>query len=87
MIYLDANATTPPEPAVVELILPFLTEHFGNPSSAHAAGRRARRAVEMARGQVAEMIGAAAAEIVFTSGATESINSCPNCYSCGFSWF
>lgn len=75
MIYLDANATTPPDPAVVELILPFLTEHFGNPSSAHAAGRRARRAVEMARGQVAEMIGAAAAEIVFTSGATESINS------------
>ena len=75
MIYLDANATTPPDPAVVEAMLPFLTEYFGNASSSHAAGRRARRAVEKARGQVAGMIGASAAEIVFTSGATESINS------------
>lgn len=75
MIYLDANATSPPAPAVVEAMLPFLTEHFGNASSGHAAGRRARRAVEKARGQVATLIGAAAEEIVFTSGATESINS------------
>ena len=75
MIYLDANATTPPDPAVVEAMLPFLTEHFGNASSGHAAGRRARRAVEKARGQVSNLIHAQPEEIIFTSGATESINS------------
>lgn len=75
MIYLDANATTPPDPEVVEAMLPFLTQHYGNPSAMHAAGRQARRAVEKARGQVASLIGAEASEILFTSGATESINS------------
>lgn len=75
MPYLDANATTPPDPAVVEEMLPFLTQHYGNASASHAAGRRARRAVEKARGQVAELIQAQAEEIIFTSGATESINS------------
>jgi cysteine desulfurase len=75
MIYLDANATTPPDPAVVEAILPYLTQHYGNPSATYTAGRYVRRAVEKARGQVAELIGAEAEEIIFTSGATESINN------------
>jgi len=75
MTYLDANATTPPDPAVVEAMLPFLTQHYGNASAAHAEGRRARRAMEKARGQVANLIGAEPEEIIFTSGATESINS------------
>ena len=75
MIYLDANATAPPDPAVIEAMLPFLSQHYGNPSSSHAAGRHARRAVEKARKQVATLIGADESEIIFTSGATESINS------------
>ena len=75
MIYLDANATTPTDPAVVEAMLPWLTQQYGNPSAGYAAGRQARRAMEKARGQVAALIGAEAEEILFTSGATESINS------------
>ncbi len=75
MTYLDANATTPPDPRVVEAMIPFLTLHFGNASASHAAGRKARRAVEAARSQVATAIQARPDEIVFTSGATESINS------------
>jgi adenosylmethionine---8-amino-7-oxononanoate aminotransferase len=73
--YLDANATTPVDGRVVEAMLPFLTQHGGNPSASYEAGRRARRAVEKARRQVAEMIGAEVEEIIFTSGATEGINS------------
>lgn len=73
-IYLDHNATTPLLPEVVEVMLPFLREHFGNPSSGHIYGRRARDAVEVARAQVASLIGASPAEIVFTSGGTESNN-------------
>ncbi|MES2596128.1 MAG: cysteine desulfurase family protein [Verrucomicrobiota bacterium] len=75
MLYLDANATTPPDPLVVEEMLPFLIQHYGNASASHAGGRRARRAVEKARGQVASLVGAQPEEIIFTSGATESINS------------
>lgn len=75
MIYLDANATTPPDPVVIEAMLPFLTQQYGNPSAMHASGRFARKAVEKARGQVAGLIGAEPSEIVFTSGASESINS------------
>jgi len=75
MIYLDANATTPADPAVIEAMLPWLRENYGNPSASYAAGRHARRAVEKARAQVATLIGAEASEIIFTSGATESINS------------
>ncbi len=75
MTYLDANATTPPDPEVVEAMLPFLTQHFGNASSSHSSGRRARRALEKARGQVAGLIQAQPEEIIFTSGATESIAS------------
>ena len=73
-IYLDYNATTPLLPEVVEAMLPYLREHFGNPSSGHVYGQRARDAVENARAQVAGLLGAAAAEIVFTSGGTESNN-------------
>lgn len=74
MIYLDHNATTPIAPEVLEAMLPFLREHHGNPSSSHAAGRRAHQAVESARAQVAKFIGASPDEIVFTSGGTEASN-------------
>ena len=73
-IYLDHNATTPLLPEVVDAMLPYLREHFGNPSSGHAYGQRAREAVERARGQVALLVGSDAGEIVFTSGGTESNN-------------
>jgi cysteine desulfurase len=73
-IYLDYNATTPLAPAVQEGMLPFLAEHYGNPSSGHAVGRAAHAAVEDARSRVAQLLGAAADEIVFTSGGTESNN-------------
>jgi cysteine desulfurase len=73
-IYLDHNATTPVDPAVLEAMLPFLREAFGNPSSAYPLGRRARDAVETARAEVAALIGAQSDEIVFTSGGTEASN-------------
>src|SRR3989344_2538477 len=73
-VYLDYNATTPIDPQVVVAIVPFLREHFGNPSSAHIYGRRAREAVERARDEVARLIGATAEEIVFTWCATEANN-------------
>ncbi|MBW4022726.1 MAG: cysteine desulfurase [Proteobacteria bacterium] len=75
MIYLDNHATTPCDPRVVAAMLPWFTERFGNAGSVeHAPGRAAAEAVEEARAQVARLIGAAASEIVFTSGATESNN-------------
>src|SRR3954462_9100425 len=74
-LYLDYHATTPVDLRVLEQMLPFFTERFGNPhSKQHAWGWEARDAVEQARAQVAALIGAAAGEIVFTSGATESNN-------------
>jgi cysteine desulfurase len=73
-IYLDYNATTPLDPAVVEAMLPYLREHFGNPSSTHEYGRTAHEAVEKARNQVAELLGAQPDEIVFTGGGTEATN-------------
>lgn len=73
-IYLDANATTPVLPEVLEAMLPFYTGSFGNPSSAHYAGQRTRAAVERARASVATLLNAQAKEIVFTSGGTESDN-------------
>lgn len=75
MIYLDNNATTPVDPLVRDAMLPFLGQKFGNPSSPHAAGREARAAVEKARTQVAGLLGAEPAGVVFTSGGTESINT------------
>lgn len=73
-IYLDHNATTPIHPEVLEAMLPFLREHFGNASSSHVYGRRTREAVAAARGQVAALIGAMPEEIVFTSGGIEANN-------------
>ena len=74
-IYLDNHATTKPDPRVLEAMLPWLTEHYGNAgSSTHAMGREARDAVEGARARFAAAIGGAPNEIVFTSGATEAIN-------------
>ena len=75
MIYLDNQATTRCDPRVLAAMLPWFTEHFGNPHSAeHGMGQDAADAVETARGQVAALIGAAANEVVFTSGATEANN-------------
>jgi cysteine desulfurase len=74
-VYLDFHATTPVDPRVLEAMLPFFTEHFGNPASRqHPYGWEAQKAVDAARAQVAALIGASAAEVVFTSGATESNN-------------
>jgi len=74
-IYLDYSATTPVDPRVAQKMIPFLTEHFGNPASrSHAFGWKAEEAVEEARGHVAALIGADPKEIVWTSGATEGNN-------------
>ncbi len=74
MIYLDAGATTPCDPRVVEAMLPHFYEQFGNASSPHFAGARADEAVEKAREQVAALLNTRASEIIWTSGATESNN-------------
>lgn len=74
MIYLDNNATTKPAEEVVQAMLPFLREDFGNPSSLHIAGQTARHAVEAARARVASLVGARPRDIVFTSGGTEADN-------------
>ena len=71
-VYLDHNATTPVRPEVVDAMLPFLRENFGNPSSIYSLGQRARKAVEQARAQVAALLGADESEIVFTSGGSEA---------------
>lgn len=73
-IYLDFNASTPLAPEVIEAMRPFLTEHFGNPSTHHWAGAPAKAAVERARAQVATLLGCDRGEVVFTSGGSESNN-------------
>jgi cysteine desulfurase len=74
-VYLDNNATTPIDPNVLDAMLPYLKDDYGNPSSVHAFGRNTRKAVEKAREEVASLIGANnAEEIVFTSGGTEANN-------------
>jgi cysteine desulfurase len=73
-IYLDHNATTPVDPAVLEVMLPYFSGEFGNASSIHTFGQRARAGVETARDQVAALLNARPQEIIFTSGGTESDN-------------
>jgi cysteine desulfurase len=73
-VYLDHAATTPLRPEVLEAMLPYLTEHYGNPSSIHGSGRRARLGLDEARETVARILGAKPREIVFTGGGTESDN-------------
>ena len=74
MLYLDHASTTPTLPEVWEAMRPFMAEQFGNPASAHAAGRQARRALDDARERVAHCLGASPDEVIFTSGATEANN-------------
>lgn len=73
-IYLDYNATTPVDPAVLEAMLPYFREGYGNPSSAHVLGKTAQEALERARQQVADLLGAERDEIIFTGGGTEASN-------------
>lgn len=74
-VYFDHAATTPLDPRVLEAMTPYLTQHYGNANSAHQRGNKAKVAVEEARETIAELIGAEPAEIIFTSGGTESDNS------------
>ena len=73
-IYLDHNATTPIDPEVAEEMLPFVQEHFGNPSSSHWFGQQTKEAVKKARQRVASLLGCRPSEVVFTSGGSESNN-------------
>jgi cysteine desulfurase len=75
IIYLDNNATTPIDPQVIEEMLPFLTKYYGNPSSGYGFAAKARKAVDLARDRLAELLGCEPSEIVFTSGGTESNNA------------
>src|SRR2546426_457505 len=75
VIYLDHNATTPVLPEVLEAMMPYLTTEWGNPSSAYKFGAKLKSVVEMAREQVAELIGAHSMDIIFTSCASESNNA------------
>ena len=72
LVYLDHAATTPTRPVVVEAMLPFLTDVYGNPSGGHGVARAAKTALEAAREQLAADLGAGADEVVFTSGGTEA---------------
>ncbi|MFH1624676.1 MAG: cysteine desulfurase family protein [Pseudomonadota bacterium] len=74
MIYLDYNATTPVAKEVADAMMPFILKDFGNPSSSHSVGKRAKGALEKARGQVAELLGCQSSEVIFTSGGSESNN-------------
>ncbi|ACZ18446.1 cysteine desulfurase NifS [Thermanaerovibrio acidaminovorans DSM 6589] len=73
-VYMDHSATTPVDPKVVEAMVPFFTEHYGNPNSLHGWGKEARSAMDRARGQVASLIGAEPKEIIFTGGGSEADN-------------
>lgn len=73
-IYMDHSATTAVDPAVVEAMLPYFSEKFGNPSSLYAIGRQARRAIEDSRQKIADLLGARKEEIIFTGSGTESDN-------------
>ena len=82
MIHLDANASTPLLPEVLEAMLPWLRDGYANPSGTYAAAKRARQAIEVARGQVADWLGAAPEEIVFTGSGTESVNTALHSLDC-----
>lgn len=73
-VYLDNNATTPLDPRVLEEMMPYMTDLYGNASSGHLMGKRVKQAVDRARGHVAVMMDANPEDIIFTAGATESIN-------------
>ena len=73
-IYLDYNATTPIDPQVAQAMLPYIHQHYGNPSSSHTIGVAAKKGVDHAREQLAEMLGSQVEEVVFTSGGTKSNN-------------
>ncbi|MDB5910854.1 MAG: nifS [Massilia sp.] len=75
VVYLDNNATTKPAPEAVEAMLPYLREWYGNPSSVHRFGQRARQAVDEARGQIAALVRCSESELLFTGGGTEAINT------------
>jgi len=75
VIYLDHNATTPILPEVLEAMMPYLTTEWGNPSSAYKFGAKLKSVIETAREQVAELIGAHAMDVIFTSCATEGNNA------------
>src|SRR5258705_9568088 len=75
LVYLDNNATTRPAPEVVEAMIPFLTEFYGNPSSVHRFGQRARQAIDEARARIAGLVGSADSEILFTAGGTGAVNT------------
>jgi cysteine desulfurase len=74
-VYLDNNATTRPAPEVVQAMLPYLSDWYGNPSSVHRFGQRARHAIDQARTQIASLVGCDDSALLFTSGGTESINA------------
>jgi len=73
-VYLDYNATTPIDPRVLEEMMPYLSEHYGNPSSIHSFGRKGKEALDKAREQVADFLSATPKEIIFTSGGSEGAN-------------
>jgi cysteine desulfurase len=75
LVYLDNNATTQPAPEVVQAMIPFLQEMYGNPSSVHRLGQRARQAIDEARAKVAHLLSCSDSELLFTGGGTESINT------------
>ncbi len=78
-VYLDNAATTALDPSVLEAMLPYMTNHYGNPSSTHAHGRQTRAAIEQARKKVAELLNVTPSEIFFTSGGTEADNTAIRC--------
>lgn len=73
-VYLDYNATTPIDPRVLDAMIPYLSEHYGNPSSIHSFGRKGKEALDKAREQVSHLISSTPKEITFTSGGSESVN-------------
>jgi len=78
-VYLDNAATTPLDPLVLEAMMPYMTDHFGNPSSTHAFGRKTKNAIEISRKKVADYLNAEPSEIIFTSGGTEADNMALRC--------